>query len=443
MKKLYFCDKSCTFAAEMDIQALIKSSGVRNFAKLLSANVVAQVIGLVVYPILTRIYAPEDFGLLNLFLSIGNILVVLAIADYYYAIVLPKQEKHAVALTHISLLLLGLTTVFVACSVLFSTPISLLFKSPKLADYYYLMPLYVLSIGAWNVLNYWYIRTKNFGRISMYQVSQSVLSASGKIGFGYMGVLQGGMIYAIVIAPIVSLIASIFLSARKTFAPLRNLSWQQIWKSGKEYKNFPLFVLPRSFINVFAGQLPVLLLTPFFGAKYVGLLSMAILLGFTPIGTVSRAIYQVLYQHTTERVHASERIGNVFWRFVGYTSTLILPLFVALYFILPTITAWLLGEEWRVVGEYIRWMLPWLYVSLLTGSTCYLSDVFMKQKMGLFFEILLALFRIIGLLVGIIIGNFTIAIAAYSIGTAIAVLAQLLWLITLVRRYDNSLVQVG
>lgn len=67
----------------------------------------------------------------------------------------------------------------------------------------------------------------------------------------------------------------------------------------------------------------------------------------------------------------------------------------------------------------------------------------MKQKMGLFFEILLALFRIIGLLVGIIIGNFTIAIAAYSIGTAIAVLAQLLWLTTLVRRYDNSLVQVG
>ena len=46
----------------MNIGALIKSSGVRNFTKLLSANVVAQVIGLVVYPILTRMYAPEDLG---------------------------------------------------------------------------------------------------------------------------------------------------------------------------------------------------------------------------------------------------------------------------------------------------------------------------------------------------------------------------------------------
>ena len=433
-----------TFAVEMSLRSLVKSSGVRNFTKLLSANVVAQVIGLVVYPILTRIYAPEDFGLLNLFLSIGNILVVLAIADYYYAIVLPKEEKYAVALTHISLLLLGITTILVALSVFFSSPISMLFKSPKLADYYYLMPFYVLSIGMWNVLNYWYIRTKSFGKISTYQVSQSVLSASGKIGFGYVGVLQGGMIYSIVIAPIVSLVSSICFSARKKLlTPLRNISLQEMWECGKEYKNFPLFVLPRSFINVLAGQLPVLLLTPFFGAKYVGLLSMAVLLAYMPIGTISRAIYQVLYQNTTERVHASERIGNVFWRFVVYSSALIIPIFVALYFVLPTITSWLLGEEWRVVGEYIRWMLPWLYISLLTGSTCYLSDVFMKQKMGLFFEILLALCRVIGLLMGILTRNFTVAIAAYSIGTAVAVLAQLLWLTTLVRRYDNSLVQVG
>ncbi|MBQ9752380.1 MAG: oligosaccharide flippase family protein, partial [Paludibacteraceae bacterium] len=204
----------------MNIGALIKSSGVRNFTKLLSANVVAQVIGLVVYPILTRMYAPEDFGLLNLFLSIGNVLVVLAIADYYYAIVLPKEEKDAVALTHISLLFLLITTILVALSVLFSTPISMIFKSPNLAKYYWLMPLYVLIMGMWNVLNYWYIRQKSFGRISGYQMSQSILSAGGKLGLGYASVLQGGMIYATVIAPFIALLSSLLLSFRKTLRPL-------------------------------------------------------------------------------------------------------------------------------------------------------------------------------------------------------------------------------
>ena len=425
----------------MNILSLIKSSGVRNFAKLLSANVVAQAIGLVVYPILTRMYAPEDFGLLNLFLSIGGVLIILSTSEYYYAIVLPKDEKNAVALTHLSLLLLMLTTLLVLFSVLFSRPISLLFKTPALAEYYWLMPIYVFGIGLWNILNYWYIRKKLFGRISGYQMSQSLLSAGGKIGLGYAGALHGGMVYSAVLAPIVSLLTSIALCFRKAICPLLNVSWANVRIQAKEYCNFPFFVLPRSFINVLATQLPVLLLTPFFGSKLVGLLSMALLLGYTPIGTITRALYQVLYQHTTERVRASKNIGNLFWKYVGYGSAVIIPLFVGIALVLPALSAWLLGEEWRVVGEYIRWMLPWLYFSLLVGSTCYLSDVFMQQKKGLLFEILLAVCRVVGLCVGIVTKDFMVAIAAYSIGTAIAVFAQFVWLASLVRRYDNSLIK--
>jgi O-antigen/teichoic acid export membrane protein len=184
------------------LRDIISSKQVQNVGKLLSANVVAQVIGLVVYPILSRMYAPEDFGLLNLFLSIGNVLVVLSLVDYYYAIVLPKQERHAVALVHVSSLALLITVAVVAVSVLLASPISAVFKSPDLAQYYWLMPIYVLSMGAWNILNYWYIRQKQFGQISHYLMSQSALSAGGKIGMGYAGVLQGGMIYAVVIAPL-------------------------------------------------------------------------------------------------------------------------------------------------------------------------------------------------------------------------------------------------
>ncbi|MBQ1234927.1 MAG: hypothetical protein IIX77_04815, partial [Oscillospiraceae bacterium] len=42
--------------------------------------------------------------------------------------------------------------------------------------------------------------------------------------------------------------------------------------------------------------------------------------------------------------------------------------------------------------------------------------------------------------IGICAHDFMVAIAAYSIGTAIAVLAQLIWLASLVHRYDKSLV---
>ena len=115
----------------MDLRSIVKSSGVRNFTKLLSANVMAQVIGLVVYPILTRMYAPEDFGLLNLFLSIGNVVLVISLADYYYSIVLPKEDNDAAALAHVSSVSLIVTVLLLTVSILFAHPISALFKSPK------------------------------------------------------------------------------------------------------------------------------------------------------------------------------------------------------------------------------------------------------------------------------------------------------------------------
>ena len=438
-----FWDKSSTFAVEMDIRNLIQSSGVRNFTKLLSANVVAQVIGLLVYPILTRIYAPEDFGLLNLFLSIGGVLTILSTAEYYYAIVLPKNQKDAISVLYVGLGCLLFVSLLIGISVFFADPISKLLKSPLLASYYWMMPIYVFVMGAWNLLNYWYIRSTEYGRISGYQISQSVLSASGKIGLGYAGVLQGGMIYSVVFAPLVSLFLSVCRLRGKANVWQQtvdgSLSWQDVCAKAKEYKNFPVFVLPRSFVNMLAGQMPILLLTPFFGAKLVGLYSLALLLGYTPVGTITRAVYQVLYQQTMTLVHQSKPIGIIFKRFLLGSSCVIIPLFIGLSFILPELTSWLFGAEWYMSGRLICWMLPWLYVSFLSCSINYLFDVFMKQKWGLCFEILLAICRVLGLVVGVIANDFVLAIAAYSIGTTIALVIQLVWMLLLVRRYDLSL----
>lgn len=423
----------------MSLLNFIQSSGVRNFTKLLSANVVAQVIGLLVYPILTRLFSPDDFGLLNLFMSIGGVLVVLSTAEYYYAIVLPKDDRDANNVLGAGLLWLLAVTALVAISALFSGPISALFNAPKLASFYWLMPLYVLAIGAWNLLNYWYIRQRKYASISRYQVSQNLFSAGGKLAFGYGGVMSGGMIYAVVIAPLLSLFTSLLRYRKQLSQSLRQITWTDVRQQAVEYRNFPCFVLPKSLINMLAGQMPVLLLTPFFGSKAVGFLSLALLLGYTPIGTVTRAIYQVMYQSTMNRVHHSLPIGDIFRKFIIFTSALVLPVFAVLWFVLPDLTAWLLGAQWHLSGLYLRWMLPWLFVSLLSCSINYLFDVFMQQKWCLAFEIVLALLRIMGLAIGVWAGNFLLAVICYSLGTVLALLLQIVWMLLQVKRYDDGL----
>lgn len=436
---MLFWDNFTTFASGMDISSLIKSANIRNFAKLLSANVVAQVIGLLVYPILTRIYSPEDFGLLNLFLSIGGVLCILATAEYHNAIVLPKDDKHGAAMVHWCIAQLLIVVAITVISVLFAKPIASLFNLPALEQYYWLMPIFVLVYSGWNILNYWYIRRGEYARISTYQLSQSVLSAGGKMGFGYAGVLQGGMLYAAVLAPLLSLVTSICRAGKKGLAQLCSVDTATMGQVVRTYRNFPLFSLPRSFVNMIAGQLPILLLTPLFGAHYVGLWSMAIMLGFTPISVITKSIYQVLYQYTTTRVHRTQHLLPYFRRFTGLVLLVGIPVFGILAIVLPDLTAWLLGSEWRETGVYVQWMLPWLLCSVLTSSTGFLADVFFQQRVGLYFELLTALLRTVGICVGIWMHDFSICIAGYAIGSALAVLAQYVWLMTLVKKYDRGI----
>ena len=422
----------------MKILPNFRSVGVKNFTKLLSANIIAQIIGLVVYPILTRIYSPEDFGLLNLFLSISSILVILSTAEYYNAIVLPKEEKKAISIVQVCLLLLILITILTTISIGFSKQIASLFNTPKLAEYYWMMPIIVFTLGLWNILNYWYIRNTQYNNISSYLVSNSILSSIGKICFGQAGILSGGMIYSIVIAPIISLSFNLFHIKNK-LKLFFTLSYKEIIKEAKTYKFFPTYSLPRSFINIFAGQLPVLLLTPIFGSHHVGLWGMALLLGFTPINVITRSIYQVLYQHTTERVNQKQPIGDFFKHFTIAVLIIGIPFFALLYWVLPDLTTFLLGNDWELTSIYLQWMLPWLLCSMLTSSTGFLADIFFKQKIGFGFELLTTILRSIGVCIGIWLSNFTISIIGYTIGTAIAVAAQYIWLISLVKKYDSKL----
>ena len=384
-------------------------------------------------------YSPEDFGLLNLFMSIGGVLILLAGLEWYNAVVLPEKEEEAQAIVHMSLFSILALTVFLLLSVPFAVPIARLFNTPQLANYYWLLPLYVALISIWNVLNYWYIRNKQYGRISGYQMSLSLFSAGYKTGFGLMGKLGGGLIYATILSSLCALVLSLAVAGQKILSPLLRVNTAMCRKMACRYANFPKYATPRAILNNIIGQLPVLVLTPMFGSRLVGFWGVALLLAFLPISTIARALYQVFFQKTVEWINAKQSILPFYRKFSIYTVGIIIPLFVLLYFILPQLTAWLLGNEWWTVGEYIRWMLPWLVCNILSASIGYLPDIFFKQKIGLLFEIMLAVSRVIGVGLGIAMNSFTIAIAGYALGSAIVNGIQYIWLLSLVRKYEMTL----
>ena len=410
----------------------------RNIGKLLTANIVAQALGILVYPVLTRMYSPEDFGLLNLFMSIGGIGVIVSTLGYHDAVVLPKDERRSVGLVQLCVIATLCVVLLVGLTIPFSGPIAALFNSPAMARWWWLMPFYIGGMAFWNTISNYYLRRKAFLSISIYQVSQSLFNAAGKIVLGAFGWVAGGMIVSSVVAPFLAIGASMSYGGKLLKAALLPVPKAEMQTIAREYRNFPCYSLPRSLVNVFGSNMPVLLLTPVFGLEEVGFFGMALTLALRPLQLIVQSAYQVLYQRSSQQVNDLQPIGPLLFGFMKKTGALFIPFFALLYGVLPWLTEWLLGGGWKVCGEYIRLLLPWLLVMTIVAPVGFVTDVFGKQKMAFAIEVVYTVLRIGALMIGIALHDFRMALLLFSLSSALVIAGQAGWYIALIRRHDRQ-----
>ncbi len=78
------------------LMQFLRLEHIRNFMTLFSSSAFAQGISLLLAPVLSRIFTPDDFGLVALYLGILSVLSVLSTAKYEQAIMLPRKNSDAV-----------------------------------------------------------------------------------------------------------------------------------------------------------------------------------------------------------------------------------------------------------------------------------------------------------------------------------------------------------
>ena len=71
---------------------------IRHVTILSGASVVAQLINIVSMPIVSRLYSPNDFGVLALYSSIVGLLATISGFRYYLVIPLVRRERYIQAL---------------------------------------------------------------------------------------------------------------------------------------------------------------------------------------------------------------------------------------------------------------------------------------------------------------------------------------------------------
>src|SRR5690554_4694229 len=79
-------------------------SFLRSVVTIASGTVIAQIIAVLVSPLITRLFTPEDMGIVASFIAITTILGTIAAGRYELAIVLPETDKESNAVAFAGLI---------------------------------------------------------------------------------------------------------------------------------------------------------------------------------------------------------------------------------------------------------------------------------------------------------------------------------------------------
>jgi len=388
-----------------------------NVLKLMTGTVLAQALGILVMPVVTRLFAPEAFGIAAIFSSMTGIIGVVVCLRYELAIMLPESHAEAANILGVSLLSVVIMTVvstIVICC--FSETIITLLKAPQLESYLWLVPVAIFIQGIFLALNYWNTRTKHYGRLSIAQVVSSVTAQTAKLAAGFSGFVSGGVLICTgLLGSIVSttiLGGQIWRDDKKIFS--ENIRWRAIFDGCVRFRKFPIFDVWGGLMNSISWQLPALMLSSFFSIAIVGYYALALAIIKAPLGIIAGALSQVFYQKACDG--KSEK---------GANGKLVEKLMDSLVFIslLPVLVLALVGEEvfivifgqsWLDAGKYTQILSPWIFFWFISSPLSTLFSVFERQGSGLSVHSLILLTRFISLYIGGLYQNIYLALGLFS-----------------------------
>jgi len=372
---------------------------------LAGSTIIGQGIVVLASPVISRLYSPDDLGLLAVYSSILGIMAVIASLRYETVIPLPEDDEDAATVLALALCVVVLVSLLTgALSLFFGRNLAALVKTPKLSSYLWLLPLGVLLIGTYQVFNSWAIRKRSFGSIARTKLNQSISSVSAQIGLGAIKFGPLGLIIGQVLGLAAGSLTLIRLFRKQFGLKIFSSVSSRIMGTAKRYIKFPTLAALAATLNSVTIYFPAILLAALYGPKIAGWYALAQRAIGTPLNIVGQSISQVYISRAAPLARSSparlmELFNKLFIRLLAVGILITVPI----VFVAPKLFALVFGAEWGESGAYVPGLAPFFvaqFVSLPLGGTL---DILERQSLFLIREafravIILAAFLVMYLL---------------------------------------------
>jgi O-antigen/teichoic acid export membrane protein len=371
------------------VSSRLRSRFVRDGATLALGSIFCQVLALVSAPIMARVYEPDAYGLLGIFISTMGLATVPASLQYQQAIVLPARDRDALAILKGGILL-GLITCGLLI-ILYLLPTKGWLASPKysqLIDWIPLLIVLTLPSCFTTFASSWLARKQQFRELTISRILTNAVSIS--VGLA-IGINTDGAPWGLLLANAAGIatgsVIVIIAMGRTGGLTFIKRPLSEVLEQLRIYKNFALFSTPTQLLCQFSRQSPILLLNAFAGQTAVGLFNMSNRLLGLPNALFAESLSEVFRQRVAKEFSETGQCHDLYKSMLIYMTIASTPFVALLSFFAPQLFAIILGEKWRPAGEYSQILSVLMAIQLVCSPLSSVMIIAQRQVEDLIIQI--------------------------------------------------------
>jgi O-antigen/teichoic acid export membrane protein len=359
--------------------------------------------------VLTRLYSPEDLGVLAAFTALVTTAAMIVTLRYELAIPLPEDARRSIHLLNLVLLCaLGGSCLIASIILLYPNLFFFYIDTKKMEWIFWVFPISVLFTAINQGLYFYALRFRFLKGIALSKLAQSVVVIVIQIGGFFL--IESALIAGFVIGQIIQ---AVLLAHWIRLPSLIHLPCADTRACAVHYRRFPLFYLWSSLISGVNMQIPFFLITYYFGINTAGYYAIA----YRIVNSLSSLVGQSIgHAYLSVATRERERLPELTQRLYTRQVELIMPL-ALLYGILgPELGLILLGNKWQETGIIIQWLVPLVCLTFVINPLTEIFTLYEKQFFSMLFQTLLLIQRVFSIgLVATLSGDKYHAIACFSI----------------------------
>jgi len=315
------------------------STLLRRVGTLTTGTVFAQVIQLLNFVLLAKVYPLPDVGVYSVFIAVVGTLTPAAMLGYEMLIPAVTEQQLRPYLKSLALLLVPIAALFAAAAMLFGY------------GSWVAVGLWISGAAVQRLAEMYNVRLNRFRRVAAARILPAILMSGVLAAF----ILNGRDSIGTLIVWQAGLTAVLGLGYAAFSLPLNKLASRDtgaaMIETLRASANGPLYLMPSNVLNLIAYNVPVVVIGKWFGPELAAQYAYVLRFGFGPVGLIGGTLYQVFYGLLAEAARSqNEAMFGQFIRarrLVFYAAT---AATLAIALIYPIGFRILLGPEWMTAG---------------------------------------------------------------------------------------------